>query len=93
MLATCLRLVYCLAYFSALKVEAKCSSEMSVDFQRTTQHYIPEDRTLKYTVCMQAQVTPKLTSVLCLSLQFNKRVLVYSHMHAFTVNYDQEVGM
>jgi hypothetical protein len=24
----------------------RCSSETSVDFQRTTQHYIPEDRTL-----------------------------------------------
>jgi hypothetical protein len=29
-----------------LKVEATCSFEISVDFQRTTQHYIPEDRNL-----------------------------------------------
>jgi hypothetical protein len=27
-------------------MEAKYSSEMSVDFQRTTLHYIPEDRAL-----------------------------------------------
>jgi hypothetical protein len=31
-------------YSLALKMEAKCSSEMSVDFQRTTRHYI--DRTI-----------------------------------------------
>jgi hypothetical protein len=27
-------------------MEARCFSEMSVDFQRTTECYIPEDRTL-----------------------------------------------
>jgi hypothetical protein len=32
------------AYFSTLKIET-CSSETSVDFQRTTRRYIPEDRT------------------------------------------------
>jgi hypothetical protein len=39
-------LVSCLAYSSTLKMEAICSSETSVDFQRTTWRYIPEDRTL-----------------------------------------------
>jgi hypothetical protein len=29
-----------------VKMEAICSSEMSVDFQQTTQHDIPEDSTL-----------------------------------------------
>jgi hypothetical protein len=29
-----------------LKMKATCSFEMSVDFQQTTQYYIPEDRTL-----------------------------------------------
>jgi hypothetical protein len=29
-------------------MEATCSSETSVDFQQTTKHYIPEDRTLQY---------------------------------------------
>jgi hypothetical protein len=38
--------VSCLAYSSTLKMEAKCSSETSVDFQRTTRSYIPEYRTL-----------------------------------------------
>jgi hypothetical protein len=32
--------------FSALKMEAICSSETSVDTQRTTRFYIPEDGTL-----------------------------------------------
>jgi hypothetical protein len=39
-------LVSCPAYSSALKVEAMCSSETSVDFQRTARHYIPEDSAL-----------------------------------------------
>jgi hypothetical protein len=40
-------LVSCLAYSLTLKMEAIYSSEMSVDFQWTTQHYIPEDSTLR----------------------------------------------
>jgi hypothetical protein len=39
-------IVSCLAYSSTLKMEARCSSETSVDFQRTTRRYIPEDGTL-----------------------------------------------
>jgi hypothetical protein len=39
-------LVSCSAYFSTPKMGAPCSSEMSVDFQRTTRRYITEDRTL-----------------------------------------------
>jgi hypothetical protein len=34
-------LVSCLAYFSSLKMEATYSSEMSIDFQPTTQRYTP----------------------------------------------------
>jgi hypothetical protein len=36
----------CWTYFSTLKMEAICSSEMSGDTQRTTWRYIPEDYTL-----------------------------------------------
>jgi hypothetical protein len=36
----------CLAYSSTLKTEETCPSETSVDFQRTTRQYIPEDRTV-----------------------------------------------
>jgi hypothetical protein len=32
--------------FSTLKMEAICSSKMSVETQRTTRRYIPEDDTL-----------------------------------------------
>jgi hypothetical protein len=32
-------------------MEATCSSETSVDFQRTTRRYIPEDRTLRNRLC------------------------------------------
>jgi hypothetical protein len=39
-------LVSCSAYSSTLKMGATCFSETSVDFQRTTRHYIPEYRTL-----------------------------------------------
>jgi hypothetical protein len=36
------------AYSSTLKMNEICSSETSVDFQLSTQRYIPEDRTLQY---------------------------------------------
>jgi hypothetical protein len=39
-------LVSCLAHSSTLKIEATCSSETPVDFERTTWRYIPQDRTL-----------------------------------------------
>jgi hypothetical protein len=39
--------VFCLAYSSTQKTEATCSSETSVDFQRTTRCYIQEDRILR----------------------------------------------
>jgi hypothetical protein len=32
-------------------MEAICSSEKSVDFQRTTRHYIPGDRTPSVLIC------------------------------------------
>jgi hypothetical protein len=40
------KFVSCSAYSSTLKMEAICSSETSVDFQRTTRRYIPGDSTL-----------------------------------------------
>jgi hypothetical protein len=40
------RLVSCLADSLTLNMDAKCSSETFVEFQWTTQHHIPEDRTL-----------------------------------------------
>jgi hypothetical protein len=40
-------LVSCSAYSSTLKIEAICSSEASVDIQRITWRYIPQDSTLQ----------------------------------------------
>jgi hypothetical protein len=44
-------LISYLAYSLTLKMEATCSSKMSVDFEWTTQRYIPEDRTLHNHCC------------------------------------------
>jgi hypothetical protein len=41
---TCFMLVSCLAYSSTSKVEATCSSEMSVNFQQTTVQYMSEGK-------------------------------------------------
>jgi hypothetical protein len=46
-LPSALTLTSCSAYSSTLKMEAICSSETLVDFQRTTWRYIPEDSTLQ----------------------------------------------
>jgi hypothetical protein len=48
--AVCFSLISCLAY-STLNIEATCYSETSVDFQRTTRRYIPEERTLRNHSC------------------------------------------
>jgi hypothetical protein len=41
---TCFTVVSCLACPSPLEMELICSSETSVNFHRTTQRYIPDDR-------------------------------------------------
>jgi hypothetical protein len=45
---TFLDVASCLVYSSTVKVEAICSFETSINFQRTAQRYIPEDRTIRY---------------------------------------------
>jgi hypothetical protein len=49
--ASCWYLASSLAYFSTMKMEATCSSKISVGFQRNIWHYIPEDRTLHNQCC------------------------------------------
>jgi hypothetical protein len=44
LLTTCFTLLSCLDFSSILKTEATSSPLTSVDCQRTTQHYIPENR-------------------------------------------------
>jgi hypothetical protein len=45
-LAPCFMLVSCMAYTSTLKMEVTFFSKTWADFQWTTQHYIPEERTV-----------------------------------------------
>jgi hypothetical protein len=49
-LAACFMLDSYLPYSSTLNMEVIYSSETSVDFHRTTQCFIPEDRTLQ--ICL-----------------------------------------
>jgi hypothetical protein len=44
--AKCFMLGFCMAYSSAVMMEVICFSEMLVDFQWTTWHYIPDGRML-----------------------------------------------
>jgi hypothetical protein len=52
-------LVSCSAYNSTLKMEATCSSETSVDIQRTTWRYIPEYSTLQLVLSIKKSCTKK----------------------------------
>jgi hypothetical protein len=45
--ATCFHAGFFLGLSLPLKMEAKLSYETSVDFQRTTRHYISQDKTLQ----------------------------------------------
>jgi hypothetical protein len=65
--------VSCLDYFSTLKMEATCFSETSVDFQRTTGCYIPEDRTFKN----------KIKNV---NIKFSLRLIKHNAMKTWSVD-------
>jgi hypothetical protein len=47
----CFTLISCFVFSSNLKMEATYSSETSFDFQRTTQRYIPEDKSFHNHSC------------------------------------------
>jgi hypothetical protein len=49
-------LVCYLAYFSTPKIEVICSSETSMDFQRTRRRYMPEGRTIHKHGCENSAV-------------------------------------
>jgi hypothetical protein len=59
----------------SLKMEATYSFEKSVDFQRTTWRYIPEDRILQTTALRTANATVKKTAEVhpCLEWDANPR--------------------
>jgi hypothetical protein len=50
-IADCFTLVSCLAYSSTLKIKATYSYEMSVGFQRSTRHFVTEDKILPNHCC------------------------------------------
>jgi hypothetical protein len=78
------RLVSCSDYSSTLKMEAVCSSETSVDFQRTTRRYIPQDRTLHNHRCENLKsytVIFIFTAARILNLTKTEAVPSTSHLH------------
>jgi hypothetical protein len=56
-------LVSCAANSLTLKMGAICSSEMSVDFQRTTRRYIPKDSALHNHRCENLKSYPQSSSL------------------------------
>jgi hypothetical protein len=58
LLPTCFMLVFCLAYSTPLTMEAIYFAETSVDFHRTTRHYILEDRTLNHHISSVIPLQP-----------------------------------
>jgi hypothetical protein len=56
-------LLSCLAYFLTPKMEAIYFSEISVDVQRDTRPYIPEDRTIYNNHCLGGITNFKMTFV------------------------------
>jgi hypothetical protein len=48
LLANSFVLLFFMAYSLTLKMEETSTSKSLVDFKQTTQHYLPEDRTLYY---------------------------------------------
>jgi hypothetical protein len=74
-----LPLVSCLAY-STLKMEAICSSETSIDFQRTTRRYIPEDRTT--TTCLPNCVSTESGCIAPLFIRLSRGHYIATVVHA-----------
>jgi hypothetical protein len=70
-------LVSCSAYYSALKMEPICSSETSIDFQRTSRRYIPEDSILR---------------TLYSSEWFQKEILIHSSLEYHTIASKTAIG-
>jgi hypothetical protein len=79
-------LVSCSAYSLTLKMEATHSSETSVEFQRTTRHYVPEDRTLHNTTVRTSNPT---ISILFLGFVINEVVDMRSVPCGSTIDLDQ----
>jgi hypothetical protein len=70
-------LVSCLTYFSALKMQATCSSETSVNLQWTSLRYIPEDRNLQVGFFSYSFVVHHQAS--CLAAMYSIYILACMH--------------
>jgi hypothetical protein len=80
LLAACFMLDSYLAYYSTLKMKAVCSSETSIDFQRTTWRYIPEDRLLLTINLFKFQTDLcKVSEILAIVNEFGRHRLKYSN--------------
>jgi hypothetical protein len=75
----CIMLVSCLSYSSNLKTEELCSSETSLDLQRTTRRYIHQDATPLFLPIRQSYTStlhsPDIASVVKQTTQINKYAL------------------
>jgi hypothetical protein len=74
-------LVSPVTYSSNLKIQATCSFETSVDFQRATRRYIPEDRTVQQYLYLHRRAS--ILHLVLLSSCF-MRVLHETHLHKVT---------
>jgi hypothetical protein len=88
LLSTCLTLVSCETYPSNLKMEATRFSETSVNFQRTTRCYIPEDRTLHIHHCENI----KYSTILDLGTRWRWVVSFTLRSYYSPVSIGQETG-
>jgi hypothetical protein len=82
LLASCSMLVPCWAYSPTMKIEATCSSESSVDFQRTAGRYIPEDRSLpnEMWIMVESEEPPAYTNPQLPSYVFKLEVQCELHV-------------
>jgi hypothetical protein len=75
LLAARFMLAFSFTHSSILKMESKFSSEMSVDFQRTTRRYSPEEITL-HNRLVSAMTTPNIFCMEVIEIVY----IFYSYM-------------
>jgi hypothetical protein len=88
--AVCYILISCLAYCSSLKVEAMCSSETSVEFNKTTQRYIPENTSLQSMLAKCFNLVPCLTYLSTLIMEAIFSSKTSNDFHRITWRYIPE---
>jgi hypothetical protein len=84
-LAACFVLVSCFDYSSTLKLGPICSSQTSVDFQRTTSPYIPEKRSLHSHRCENLKSSIRLILMIDICYLSNKYCLTVINIITISV--------